>query len=583
VPRMGWVVAQKSRREMYAVGESEMQITPSVSEWLPWLGRVRFLVITFLLAIVVSVHQLTQIPFPIRTVIPLLAVWYLLATGYLALQRYFPEGRWQAPLQMIGDLAMITGVVYATGAQDSYFVSLYLLAILMGSILFSRRGAFLVAGASFVLLGCIVELMFYGAIPRTATSVPALRELESWLASNLFAFFAVAYLGMLLAQASRNKGEELEEKREELKDLRAFNQDIIESMRGGLLTTDLEGRVLLLNRSGAEITGHAFGLFRGEKVADIFPGFWPVEMDEQGNPLAMRKEIEFRTPNGALRYLGLSISPLRTGQNQATGFVFNFQDLTELRRLEREVVTKERMAALGRLSAAIAHEIRQPLTAMTGALKELARLAPLEDDDKKLVQIVSRESQRLNQIITDFLDYSREKSFGSSEVDLVPLVEETLLLLERNAAASGKYRIERKFAVQRLRAKADRDAIKQVLWNLCNNALRAMPDGGVLSVGIDADDSWGRVSIRDTGVGIDPAEATRIFEPFQSGFSGGTGLGLAIVYQILQAHGGRIRVEGAKGKGAEFIVEIPRVVRAVSPVRMNSRVHADLLQPVGKE
>ena len=123
-------------------------------------------------------------------------------------------------------------------------------------------------------------------------------------------------------------------------------------MRGGLLTTDLDGRILLINRSGAEITGHGFGSLGGENVADVFPGFWPVEVDADGNPLASRKEVEFHTPSGHTRFLGISISPLRTGQNEAAGYVFNFQDLTELKRLEREVVTKERMAALGRLPRA---------------------------------------------------------------------------------------------------------------------------------------------------------------------------------------------------------------------------------------
>ncbi|HVB86181.1 MAG TPA: ATP-binding protein [Candidatus Dormibacteraeota bacterium] len=559
-----------------------MENVSSTNEWLPWLGRARFLVITFLLAVVVALRQWTPIALPVGILFLLAAVWYAVATVCLMLNRGFPRAKWLQPLQVALDLAVITAVVYTSGAWDSYFISLYLLVILMGSVMFSRRGVFALAGLSFVLLAAVVELSYFGVIPNHAPTLPQTRMLESWLASNAFAFFAVGYLGSLLAQTIHSKGVELREKSEELRDLQAFNRDIIESMRGGLLTTDLEGRILLVNRAGTEIMGRGFGLLRNENIADIFAGLWPVELDEQGTPRALRREIEFETPEGATKYLGFSISPLRTGDNETTGYVFNFQDLTELKRLEREVVTKERMAALGRLSAAIAHEIRQPLTAMTGALKELARLAPLDEDDKRLVQIVSRESQRLNQIIGDFLDYSRERKFSFTELDIAALLEETSLLLERSSSASGKYRIERNFSARGVRARADRDGMKQVLWNLCNNALRAMPDGGTLTVSLDAEGDWVRISIGDTGIGLDPRDAARIFEPFQSGFPGGTGLGLAIVYQILQAHGGRVRALSGQSSGSTFVVEIPRATGARTVGRARGRADAELLHLAGR-
>jgi two-component system sensor histidine kinase PilS (NtrC family) len=449
-----------------------MENTPTSNEWLSWLGRVRFYVITFLLCIIQFLHYWPPVSLPLYWFTPVISVWYGLAVGYLLIARWKANSRWNGLVQGTGDLALITALVYSTGGHDSSFIFLYLLAILMASALYSRRGLFIAAGGAFVLLGALVECSFYGIIPTTARTQPSARSLEFWLATNLLAFIGVACLGSLLSQTLRRTGVELEAKSEAFENLQAFNENIIHSMRGGLLTTDLQGQILLINRSGAEMTGRELDQLHGANVRDLFPGFWVMGSGDPAEPLPLRKELEFRTPAGDTRYLGISISPLRTGQNEISGYVFNFQDLTDLRRLEREIQVKERMAAIGRLSSAIAHEIRQPLTAMSGALQELARLAPLDDDDRRLVKIVRRESQRLNQIVTDFLDYSREKTYELGEVNVSALLDETLTLLECQPGTPGKYRVLRHLGTKPAWAIADRDRIKQVFCERCRTAAR---------------------------------------------------------------------------------------------------------------
>ena len=293
----------------------------------------------------------------------------------------------------------------------------------------------------------------------------------------------------------------------------------------------------------------------GQPVDQLFLDPLPQAGGERAH-----SEVRLVAPNTYRKTFRVMVSTLAIGERETQGYVYTFDDLTEIRRLEREVRMQDRLAAVGRLAAAIAHEIRNPLTSIAGSVSMLSEVPNLSDEHRQLLEIVTRESDRLNSIITDFLAYSRGKQYKFAKVDLLLLLEDTLTLLQhRLVAQSAGIRVERRYAVKEALVLADGDKIKQVFWNFCENAVRAMKDGGTLTVSLDtAGEEW-QINFADTGPGMNPQLIEKVFEPFQSNFEGGTGLGLAIVYQIVQAHEGKVWARSKLGQGSVFVLRLRRL------------------------
>jgi two-component system sensor histidine kinase PilS (NtrC family) len=543
-------------------------------QWLSWMIRVRVIIITFLLGIQMVIQQvegfqnLTIVRVPMKYFLAVVVFWYLLDLIYAILLKISADEPLQAYLQMVLDATMVTLVIYFTGGLDSYFYFLYPLMILMGSIVLTRAGTYLLAALCFVQAWIILEFPYYGLLPSYGLAYPDLRSVRMKVVTNLAAFLAVAYLAGRLAEILRKTGVELQEKAGKLEDLRALNQDIVESMRGGLVTTDLEGRILMLNTPGAEILNISFAALAGKSVEVVFPG---LAVDGSPDLVKPRRELLWRDPEGTEKFLGVSVAPLsRSGET--VGYVYNFQDVTVLKRLEREVQFKDRMAAIGRMAAAIAHEIRNPLASIAGSVKLFSGTASMNGDQQRLIGIVLKESERLNRIITDFLLYAREKTFQFNTANVVEILEETLTLLQNNPRLDSRYRIDKRLPREPVWASVDADRLRQVFWNLGENALKAMPEGGMLTVELAVKQEHLEIRFRDTGVGLTPQQAEKIFEPFQSDFEGGTGLGLAIAYQIVQAHRGTIRAEST-GRGCVFHIDMPMLVPAPSATVPAATVH----------
>lgn len=525
---------------------------------LYWLIRVRLMVITFMLAVQFVAFQWagsTQRPGPFVAVI---CFWYSLTILFAILLRIWPDLTTQSYLQMLSDAAILTAVIYVTGGVESYFIFLFPLIIVAAGISLPRSGAYLVASLSFILLGGTFELSYRQVIPEYSEHEIEPRKMQTSIFTNLFGFMAVAYLSSTLADSLRRTGRQLTQTSGALENLQAFNQNVLDSISAGVITIDMAGRVQLLNRAGEAILGQPLGSLSGRRLEEALPEVASAQLAPPG------KEVELVTPAGKERTVGVTVSPLTSTDGGSLGNVFVMQDLTEFKRLQQELRLQDRMAALGRMAGAIAHEIRNPLSAIAGSVKVFSVAGELSEDQERLVEIVRKESERLDRTLAEFLTYSRERKYHFERADLGAMLEETVTLI-RHRPGADQWKLSVILPTRPVIVLADVDAIKQVFWNLCDNGLKAMPDGGTLTLQASADRGFGIIQFEDTGGGIPAKQLEKIFEPYQSGFSSGAGLGLAIVYEIVSAHQGKITAETRTSDdgqvlGSRFRLSLPRPV-----------------------
>ncbi len=509
----------------------------------------------------------------------LLATTLILSGIYAVIQHFSLLAiRTQIAVQLGLDVLLVTWLVWATGDLRSPYVAFYIIIISLASVYQGARGALVtsVGCATGYTATMIVRLIggeIFGEnlfsdnsfLSLVSTPAPSLADSVQIIALNTVAFFVVALLAARFAERHTRSLEATNE----LAHLRALHERIVESIRSGVVTTNLKGNIFTVNRAAEEITGYTASSLRGHHASRMF-GELDRRFEEstgaaETGDRSPRYETEVIAPDGLMVRLGFSIFPLSTQSGERSGYVITFQDLTELRSLEDVARRQDRLAAVGRVAAGIAHEIRNPLASISGSVQVLRAEAKSDSMQTELMDIILRESDRLNRIITDYLTYARPRPVELTETDVRQPLSETFALLRHSPETLPAHTLELDLPDDPVMIPVDGDALKQVFSNLARNSLRAMPDGGRLHAALHQE-KHGRISIvfTDEGRGMSPNQVERLFEPFSSSTTGGTGLGLSIVYQIVRDHSGTINVRSQEGVGTTITIELPNARETVT-------------------
>ncbi len=535
---------------------------------LTWLMLLRTVVISLVLGLTLWIGSLDEqrgLTAPVYMfLIGVVTVTYVLTIVYaLLLRRGVDPERLVWP-QLAGDLAVTSAMVYVTGGSQSAYTFFYALSVVGAGAVRYRRGAVVVTVASIVLVVTMGLAAWTQALP-----LPSLPQLSPWdqagaslasdLGLNVGALVGVGVLSYIFGGELQRTSASLASERQVAADLFALNRDIVRSLSSGLVTVDLAGQILTMNQAAGDILDVSPDDATGHPADAVLPGL-AVRLRALGARDSLRRSDLVLPPRRGRepRVLGLSVSPLRDPADEVIGRVLNFQDLTELRTLEDTMRRAERMATVGQLAAGIAHEIRNPLAAISGSIELLANTPQVAEDDKALMTIVVREIERLDTLINELLEYANPRPRELIEIDLAVLVGETLQVM-RQDRTWGAITWVAELPDGRIGMTADPSKLRQVVWNLCRNAAEAaQAGGGHVTARARVDEVKVVIEIEDDGPGIAPEHVARIFDPFFTTRKKGTGLGLATCHAIVADHGGSLAVSSEPGRGARFIVTLPR-------------------------
>ena len=494
---------------------------------------------------------------------------------YALLLKHVKNLKLFAYLQVIVDIALITGTVYVTGGIVSYLPVLYFISVIGSSILLDKRAGYYAASVSSGAYAALVYLDFKHLLPLRykvffSPYLPEWEDVITTISTNVLGMFVVAYLAGYLAEKTAIMEKELEEKGIDLDRLENLNRLIVDNIPTGIMTLDGESRITSFNRAASSITGYSLKDVYYRGVDAVSPEF--LKGTKVPPYEAARTEINIRKKNGPKVCIGFTVS---SGQGGEMASIIIFQDLTVLKAMEEQIRRDDRLRALGELSASLAHEIRNPLASLSGSVQVLNKGSGVKGEKRHLMEIVLRECERLNSLITDFLLFARPATKEKPErIDIAELIRETIKVFTNSPQAKG-IDIEDRLTGS-LFVEGDRRQMSQVFWNLFLNAADAMKNGGKLTVssapkgpaglfskpdmekmGPRQDDRFVEIMVSDTGEGIEQTNLSKVFDPFFSTKASGTGLGLAIVHRIIESHRGKIYISSVRGKGTTFKIIVP--------------------------